>query len=76
MLPICLAGAPAALRAAASGLHLDGLLYRREFGGAWRVHNFDDNVFIPGVTPPLLFLLANNNNNRNNGRFIGGGRPA
>lgn len=42
-------------------------------GGAFRVHNFDDNVFIPGVTPPLLFLLANNNN-RNNARFIGGGQ--
>ena len=32
-------------------------------GGAFRVHNFDDNVFFPGVTPtPLLFLVNNNNN--------------
>jgi outer membrane immunogenic protein len=43
-------------------------------GGAFRVRNFDDNVFFPGVTPTPLFLLANNNNNGNNARFIGGGQ--
>jgi outer membrane immunogenic protein len=37
-------------------------------GGAFRVNNNNNNVFIPGVAP-----LANNNGN-NNARFIGGGQ--
>ena len=67
MQPICLAGSPAGLCAAGSTFTWMGLYIGVNAGGAFRVHNFDDNLFIGS----LLFLLANNSI-RNHARFIGG----